>query len=192
MDSISLSLLLHLTKVKDWQVSFLHTYLCSSPAPSPSSTPVALPLLNHKRSRPPRLTRHMCGVNLNHGAMVMGHAAAVARGVCRHEACQRAFKEPRPRKRKQMAAGITPLMDCTCSPCAPLPRLPFNQCPENPLGALKWKNVSMLGLYSQHQITRCLLTPVQCWAQKPGRHNSCLWPALSHCCSPANMWLIMN
>lgn len=42
MDLISLSLLLHLTKVKDWQVSFLHTYLCSSPSPSPSSTPVAL------------------------------------------------------------------------------------------------------------------------------------------------------
>lgn len=84
-----------------------------------------------------------------------------ARGACRHEACQRAFKEPRPRKRKQMAAGITPLMDCTCSPRAPLPQLLFNQCPENPLGALKWKNVSMLGLSTQHQITRSLLTPVQ-------------------------------
>lgn len=28
-------------------------------------------------------------------------------------------------------------------------------------GALKWKNVSMLGLSTQHQITRSLLTPVQ-------------------------------
>lgn len=64
-------------------------------------------------------------------------AVWLARGVCRHEACQRAFKEPGLRKRKQMAAGITPLMDCTCYPRAPLPQLPFNQCPENPLGSFE-------------------------------------------------------
>lgn len=80
--------------------------------------------------------------------------ARQAEGARCHEACQRAFKELGPRKRKQMAAGITPLMDCTCSPRGPLPPLLFNQCPENPLGALKWKNVSMLGLSTQRQITR--------------------------------------
>lgn len=69
-------------------------------------------------------------------------------GVCRHEVWQGAFKDPGPQKRKQMAAGITPLRDCTCFPHTPLPRLLFNQCPENSLGALKWKNVSMLGLYT--------------------------------------------
>lgn len=35
-------------------------------------------------------------------------AARLARGACRHEACQRAFKEPGPRKGKQMAAGNYP------------------------------------------------------------------------------------
>lgn len=115
--------------------------------------------------------------------------ARLARGACRREACQRAFKEPRPQKRKQMAAGITTLMDCTCSLCAPLPLLLFNQCPESPLGALKWKNVSMRSLSVQHQITRSLLTPVQrCTLSQTEQHNSCLRPALLHCCSPANMW----
>ena len=47
-------------------------------------------------------------------------------------------------------------------PRIPLPQLLFKQCPENPLGALKWKNVSILGLSTQHQITRSLLTSVQC------------------------------
>lgn len=85
----------------------------------------------------------------------------LARGACHYEACQRAFKELRPRKIKQMAVRITPLMGCTCSPHILLPQLLFNQCLKNPLGAQKLKNVWMLGLSTQHQITRSLLTPVQ-------------------------------
>lgn len=61
-----------------------------------------------------------------------------------------------PAKESRWQRELPPLMHCTCSPSAPLPQGLFNQCPENPLGALKWKNVSMPGLSTQHQLTgRC-------------------------------------
>lgn len=89
-------------------------------------------------------------------------AARPARGACRHEACQRAFKEPGPRKGKQMAAGNYPTHALHLfPPASPSHPLLFNQCPKNPLGALKWKNVSMLGLSTQPHIATSLLTPVQ-------------------------------
>ena len=141
----------------EWLASVLsHTYPCSSPSPPPPPPPPPSHAPSQKRQTPTVDSAHVRGLIQIVVPWWRG-TVRLARGACRHEACQRAFKEPRPRKRKQMAAGITALMDCTCSPRPPLPQLLFNQCPENPLGALKWKNVSMLGLSTQHQIA-----PVQC------------------------------
>lgn len=145
----------------EWLASVLsHTYACNSPSPPPPPPPPLSPshAYSQKRQTPMVHSAHVRGLIRIVVPWWRG-TVRLSRGACRREACQRAFKEPRPRKRKQMAAGITPLMDCTCSPRSPLPQLLFNQCPENPLGALKWKNVSMLGLSTQHQITRSLLTP---------------------------------
>lgn len=127
-----------------------HTYPCSSVSASStsSSTPSPSPHAQlQKRQTPTVDSAHV--QRLIQIVMPWWRGTVLPfGGVCRHEVWQGAFKEPGPQKRKQMAAGITPLRDCTCFPHTPLSRLLFNQCPENSLGALKWKNVSMLGLYT--------------------------------------------
>lgn len=85
----------------------------------------------------------------------------LARGACHCEACQRAFKELRPRKIKQMAAGITPLMDCTCSPPHTPPSAPIQPVSKKPSGGLEVEeclNAGLVHAASDHKI------PADFWA----------------------------
>lgn len=129
----------------EWLASVLsHTDLCSSPSPplSPSHAD------SQKKQTPMVDTAHVQGLIRIMVPWWRG-TVRLARGACCHEACQRAFKEPRPRKRKQMAVGFTPPMDCTCFPGAPLPQILFNQCPENSLGLWSGRMSQCLGLSMQ-------------------------------------------
>lgn len=140
-----------------------HAYLCrrSSPSIHPS-----IPLLffflpsklTNKGGRPFGWLGTCAEVNPKRGVMAMGHSLGSVSPWGVSGGCARA----QPPKKK--ADGDR---DCTTHGLhlfapIPLPLLPFNRCPENPLGALKWKNVSMAGLSAQHRITRPVLTPAQC------------------------------
>lgn len=79
----------------------------------------------------------------------------LARGACHCEACQRAFKELRPRKIKQMAVGITPLMDCTCSPPHTPPSAPIQPVSKKPSGGLEVEeclNAGLVHAASDHKV----------------------------------------
>lgn len=100
----------------EWLASVLsHTSLCSSPSPPPPPPLSPSHAHSQKRQTPTVDSAHVRGLIRIVVPWWWG-TVRPAWGVCRHEACQRAFKEPRPRKRKQMAAGITLPTDCTCFP----------------------------------------------------------------------------
>lgn len=113
--------------------TLIHAALHLLPPPPPPLSSSHAP--SQKRQTPILDSAHVQGL-IRIGVPWWRGTMWLARGACHCEACQRAFKEPRPRKRKQMAAGITPLTACTCSPHTPLPQLLFNQCPEKPSGGL--------------------------------------------------------
>lgn len=96
---------------------------------SPNQLMLPLPCSHHKGSSPTLDTAHVRGLIWNRAPWRRG-TLRLARRVCRHEACQRAFKETEPPKESRWLQELPPLMDCTCSPLTPLPEVPFNQCPE--------------------------------------------------------------
>lgn len=93
----------------EWLASvFSHTCPCSSPSPSPPPPTLSPSHAQLQKNQPPTVdSAHVQGLIW---AVVPWWRSTVrlARGACRHEPCQRAFKEPKHRKRKQMEAGITP------------------------------------------------------------------------------------
>lgn len=128
-----------------------------------SSTSFSLPCALTKEADTHGWLGTCAGVNPNRGAMVTGHGGGRLGECVAMRRVRGRLKNPDPEKesrwRQELPYPRTAPVSTT--PRTPLPQLLFNQCPENPLGALKWKNVSMLGLSTQHQITRSLLTPAQ-------------------------------
>lgn len=108
MALFTLPLLLYLTKVNDWRVFFLHPYPCRSGPPSPPPPHFLFHAQSQKTQTPVADSAHVRGVNLNRGAMVTGHEAAGQGSVSPWGVSRGHLKKPRPQKRKQMAAGMTP------------------------------------------------------------------------------------
>ncbi len=182
---------------REWLARVLsHTYPCSTPSPPPPPLSPSR-AQSQKRQTPLVDSAHVRGLIRIVVPWWWG-TGRQARGVCRHEACQRAFKEPRPRKRKQMAAGITPLMDCTCSPPRTPPSAPIQPVSRKLSGGFEVKeflNAGLVRAASDHKVpadSRVTLPVSLTHFSQTGEHNSCLWPVLFHCCFSPNIWLTIN
>lgn len=174
----------------EWLASVLsHTYPCSSPSPPP---PPPSHAHSQKRQTPMVDSAHVRGLIQIVVPWWRG-TVRLARGACRHEACQRAFKEPRPRKRKQMAAGITTLMDCTCSPPRTPPSAPIQPVSRKPSGGFEVEECLNAGLVHAASDHSCAMLPISLTHfHKQASTMRVYGPALLHCCSPPNIWLTIN
>lgn len=128
-------------------------------------------------------------VNPNRGAMATGHGLGSVSPWGVSEGTQGSSL----RKRKQMAAGIAPPMDCTCSPPPDTPpSAPIQPVSGEPSGGFEVEECLNGGLVctaSDHKARADSRTTLHISLTQTDKHISCLRPDLLHCCAPTNIWL---
>lgn len=176
-----------------WRVSF-HTLIYADAPFHPSSSSsfsFSPSTLANKGGGPFGWLGTCAEVNPNRGAMATGHGL----GSVSPWGVSEGTQGPSPRKGKQMAAGIAPPMDCTCSP----PKHPSLCSHSTGVQRTLW------GLWSgrMSQWRACLRSigsQGPCWLlhnaarltdtlSQTDKHISCLRPFLLHCFSATKIWL---
>ena len=162
--------------------TLIHAALSLPPPPPP---PLSSPHAQSQKSQVPTVeSAHVRGLIRIVVPWWWG-TMRLARGVCRHEACQRAFKDPRPQKESRWLQELPHSWTAPVPPHTP-PSAPIQTVSRKPSGGFEVEeclNTGLVHTASDHKVPAdfCAMLPLSQTHFHNRLHNSCLWPAPFHC-----------